>query len=85
MNSMGVSLLRSSARGVISTVPGAGWVRSRGSADRAFPRWLAGPLPVLMIGAVVAIGQAVSHAWVSLDASLHWQASARLDNLYADG
>lgn len=66
-------------------MPGAGWVRSRGSADRAFPRWLAGPLPVLVIGAVVVIGQAVSHAWVSLDASLYWQASARLDNLYADG
>lgn len=54
-----------------------------GAGDNDLGRVLAGPLPVVMIGAIVAVGQALTHGWVSLDASLYWQASARLDHLYA--
>ena len=44
-----------------------------------------GPLPVLVVGAIIAVAEATGRAWVPLDALLYWQASARLDNLYAVG
>ena len=44
-----------------------------------------GPLPVLIVGAIIAVAEATGRAWVPLDALLYWQASARLDNLYAVG
>jgi Flp pilus assembly pilin Flp len=74
-----------SARSDIGTLPSVGRQVALRRAASSYARLLAGPIPVLMIGAIVAIGQAVSHAWASLDANLYWQASARLDNLYADG
>ena len=46
---------------------------------------VAGPLPVLVVGAVIAVAQAVGRAWVPLDALLYWQASSRLGDLYAVG
>jgi Glycosyltransferase family 87 len=74
-----------SARSEIETLPSIGHRVALHPASSSYARLLAGPIPVLLIGAIVAIGQALSHAWTSLDANLYWQASARLDNLYADG
>jgi hypothetical protein len=46
---------------------------------------MAGPLPVLVVGAIIAVAEATGRAWIPLDALLYWQASGRLDNLYASG
>jgi Glycosyltransferase family 87 len=82
MNSIDASQLGRSLRDLVATIPGVQRVRSLGLSDRRSVRGIGGPLPVVMVGALVAIDQAVTHAWVALDASLYWQASARLDNLY---
>ncbi len=57
-------------------------VRARESSTLAI---MTGPFPVLVVGAMIAVAQAAGRAWVPLDALLYWQASGRLDNLYAAG
>lgn len=55
------------------------------AADHPTLRVLGGPLPVLLVGFIFGLTEAIGRAWQPLDAILYWQASARLDHLYANG
>src|SRR4051794_23377511 len=43
-----------------------------------------GPLPVLLIGSIIAALEATGRAWPPVDARSYWDASFRLDDLYAE-
>jgi hypothetical protein len=53
----------------------------KGSGE-GWARFYAGPLPVLMIGLVLALAQVTGRAWLPLDAADYWEASFRLGDLY---
>jgi hypothetical protein len=72
-------------RNVVAHVPARMAARATRMAASPSLAVLGGPLPVLVVGAIIAIAQAAGRAWIPLDALLYWQASARLDHLYADG
>jgi hypothetical protein len=85
MNPVRAARLRSSARNALASVPGARAIRALRAGDHPRFRVVTGPLPVVLVGAIIGIAQAAGRAWIPLDAQLYWQASQRLDHLYADG